>query len=169
MNLFWDTSALVALLFEEPRSEEAALASAATTSGHAWRWIRVEAAAALARRGASEERWKRMEDLLAGLRFTDLAPADLDAVCRANRQWRLRAADAGHFHCFRRAAYAMPDLQLVSFDDEMLAVARASGVQIWQPPGAAGVRPSLIREAGAANGPVRRRRRQTKANLKPGT
>lgn len=162
MNLFWDTSALAALLFEEPRSGEAALASAATTIGHAWRWIRVEAAAALARRGASEERWKRLEDLLASLRFADLAPADLDAVCRANRTWRLRAADAGHLHCFRRAAYAMPDLQLVSFDEEMLAVARATGLQIWQPPGADGLHTSLIHEAGAAYGSPRRRRRQTK-------
>jgi len=49
-----------------------------------------------------------------------------------------------------------------SFDGEMLAVARASGLQIWQPPGADALRTSLVREAGAAYGPVRHRRRQTK-------
>lgn len=153
MNLFWDTSALVALIFEEPQSAEAAMARDATTTGYAWRWIRVEAAAALSRRRSTEEGWKRLADLLAGLIFMDLPTAEFDAVCLANRRWRLRASDAAHLHCFRRAAYAMPDLHLVSLDEEMLAVARASALHVWQAPGSGDVRTSPgVRETGAACG-----------------
>jgi predicted nucleic acid-binding protein len=157
MNLFWDTSALVALLFREPHSAEAEQARAATTSGHAWRWIRVEASAAMSRRGAPDERWARLEELVGGLHLIDLPPADLDILCRANRTWRLRAADAGHLHCFRRAAYAMPDLQLVTFDDEMIAAARAHGLPLWQP-GAESVATTLLREPGEAYPPAPGRR-----------
>jgi predicted nucleic acid-binding protein len=168
MNLFWDTSALVALLFEEPHSAEAERARASTTTGHAWRWIRVEAAAAMSRRDASDERWARMEGLLASLRLIDLSPDDLDVLCRVNRTWRLRAADAGHLHCFRRAAYAMPDLQLVTFDDEMVAAARTHGLPLWQP-GADSAAPPLVCEpvAGCLSGrerhpaPTRRAGRRT--------
>lgn len=155
MNLFWDTSAFVALLLEEVHTPAATCAWDESDSDLAWRWLRVETEAALIRRNAAPDQWKHMDELLVRVEMVDLSPVDLDPVCRANRQWRLRASDAGHLHCFRRAAYVMPDLQLVSFDEEMLAVARASGLQIWQPPGADGLHTSLIHEAGAAYGSAR--------------
>ena len=51
---FWDTSALLALVFDEPHSASASEALEATTEFHAWDWLTVEAKASLTRRRASD-------------------------------------------------------------------------------------------------------------------
>lgn len=133
MVLFWDTSAIVALIHQEPHSAMAREASAAATCSYAWSWLTVEAEAALARRGATPAQLIELAKHLAALRFEDIPSPELAALCSRNRNWRLRAADAGHLFCFTRVASVIPDLQLVTFDDEMLAVARRLKLAVWPP------------------------------------
>ncbi|MBN1268861.1 MAG: hypothetical protein JXB04_04680 [Kiritimatiellae bacterium] len=72
--------------------------------GYAWRWVQVEAAAGLARRGARASDWRRLDELLAALLWIDLPPEHIQQLAALNRKWHLRAADAGHIYCFQQAS-----------------------------------------------------------------
>jgi predicted nucleic acid-binding protein len=131
MTLFWDTSAILPLVFREPHSQSAHLASQAATASYAWRWLSVEAAAGLSRRRATHAQQETLRDILAALRFVDLPSAKYDDLTAQNRDWRLRAADAGHLYCFRQVLFALPDVQLVCFDAEIHTAARAASLPLW--------------------------------------
>jgi hypothetical protein len=133
MMLFWDTSAILAGVFLEAQSPLAREAAAATSCGYAWDWLKVEAECALARRRATSAQWAALAALLGPFRFDHVTDRDQAAIGERNRNWRLRAADAGHLFCFTRVAAVIPDLQLVTFDDEMLAVARRLQLAVWPP------------------------------------
>ena len=133
MILFWDTSAIVAAVQQEPHSDAARKAVAAATCSFAWAWLKVEAESALGRRGATALQWAELAKQLAALRFEHIPQEELSRLCSQNREWRLRAADAGHLFCFTRVAAVIPDVQLVTFDDEMLAVARRLALPLWSP------------------------------------
>lgn len=133
MVLFWDTSAVLALVMQEPHSAEAMAAAAWATESYAWRWLRVEAAAGLARRRATDEHWRRLEEVLAVLWDVDIPPARFGEVAAANRAWRLRAADAGHLFCFRQLTTVFPGIQMVCFDAEIRAAADLARLPLWSP------------------------------------
>ncbi len=134
MDLFWDTSAILAMIFSETHSARAKEAWAASDDDFAWNWLKVEGESALARRNAEPVDWEKIRSAWESLQFLDLSPKDLEGVCRANRTWRLRAADAGHLYCFQQAARVLPGIELVCFDEEMCAMARKLGLKLWQPP-----------------------------------
>lgn len=100
MISYWDTSAAVALFFEEPNFSAALQARAAFKIAHMWAGSRVELEA---------------------------------AVVALNRRHRLRAADAGHLYYFHRLSLVHPDAQLVCFDTELCAAARAAKLRVWSP------------------------------------
>ena len=154
---FWDTSALLPLVLEEPHSHAARLASQATHCYYAWSWLRVEAQAGLARRKATAKQWDRLAELLSVIRYVDIPVGQIDALCRANREWRLRAGDAGHFFCFQQASYVIPDLEFVCFDDEITTVAAEARLRLWQPPPAASPS-SAVREKRVPYGQRKRQR-----------
>jgi uncharacterized protein with PIN domain len=135
MVLFWDTSAILALVVAEPHSAEALQAASQAAESYGWRWLRVEAAAGLARRRATEEQWRRLEGVLAALWDVDIPPARFAEVAAANREWRLRAADAGHLFCFRQLTAVFPGIQMVCFDAEIRAAAESARLPLWSPPG----------------------------------
>ena len=144
MNLFWDTSAILALVFKEPHSQEAQLASDAATRSLAWRWLKAEAVSALARRRAGQPDWEQLQAILPALEYVYMSTADLEDVCLANRDWRLRAADAGHLYCFQQTTFVLRDIQLVCFDDEMRETVRRCGLRLWSPsPGEAAKAPRV--------------------------
>ena len=130
----WDTSAILPLIFDEPHSRGARLAQAATRCCYAWSWLKVEACAALARRRASPEQWDALSRLLEAIHFIDIPAGRLDALCQSNREWRLRATDAGHLFCFQLAAYVIPEMEFVCFDDEIVTAASKAGMRLWSPP-----------------------------------
>jgi len=133
MVLFWDTSAVLALVVQEPHATEAMEAAAQATESSAGRWLRVEAAAGLARRRATDEHWRRLEEVLSVFWDVDIPPPRFGDVATANRAWRLRAADAGHLFCFRQLTTVFPGMQMVCFDAEIRAAAGAAGLPLWSP------------------------------------
>ena len=96
MYLFLDTSAVIPLLLQEPHTAGALNAIAQADRLFAWRWMQVEAEAALTRRRASPAAWSEWRQLASTLHWLELSEASLPALCAFNRPLRLRAADAGH-------------------------------------------------------------------------
>ena len=132
MRLLWDASATLALIFEETFTADAAEAWEAAVESHAWRWMEVEAEAAVVRRRATDEQKQKLREVLAGFEWSSIPESEFPALCEFNRPLRLRSADAGHLFCCERLARAIPELTLVSFDDEMLAAARKLRLRIWK-------------------------------------
>ena len=133
MTTFWDTSAVLALVYVEPRTAEAVQARSRSTVQYAWRWMAVEAQAGLARRGARPVEWDNLRAILDAFAYMDLTPEQTASVGRANREWRLRASDAGHLYSFQQASLVFPDIQLICFDEEIVAVARRLRLSVWVP------------------------------------
>ena len=132
MVLFWDTSAVLAMVVQEPHSAAALQAAGQATQSYAWRWREVEASAGLARRRATDQQWRGLERVLAALAYADIPPARYADVVRENRAWRLRAAAAGHFFCFRQLSTVFPGIQMVCFDTEICAAVSAAGLPLWE-------------------------------------
>jgi hypothetical protein len=133
MISFWDTSAVLELVYVEPRTPEAVLARSQSVGQYAWRWMAVEAQAGLARRRARPAEWDALQAILKAFTYIDLSPEQTEGVGRANREWRLRASDAGHLYCFHQVSFVLPDIELVCFDDEITAAANALGLPVWAP------------------------------------
>ena len=160
MTLFWDTSAVLALVLEEPHSRLARDAAAKATSNYAWRWMPVEATAGLARRGATAAQWERLARLLDAFRYVEIPSGRLDELCRLNREWRLRAADAGHLFSFRLTAYVLRDVALVCLDTDLCECAGQVGLAVWPATEPAKATPPAVREAASAYGGAPRRPRR---------
>jgi predicted nucleic acid-binding protein len=133
MNLFWDSSALLAIIFSETRSLFANEAWDQSDADYAWRWLKVEAISAAARRGANPGQWKELHEKLAAIHFIDIPTEGIERICTLNRNWKLRSADAGHLYTFQQIAMIVPDVQLVCFDNAMISVAGHLGLKLWQP------------------------------------
>jgi predicted nucleic acid-binding protein len=133
MHAYWDTSALLALVVQEAHSADALKVEPLVTLNYAWEWMRVEAEAGLHRRQASESRFHALARHLRDIRWLTIARADHAAIGELNRRHRLRAADAGHLYCLMRATQTIPDIQLISFDQELTTAARAEGLRVWAP------------------------------------
>jgi len=157
MNLFWDSSAILAVVFSESKSPHAIQAWDAGEYAYAWHWLKIETASALARRSANPSQWTHLQQMLGMFRFLELPEADFDDLCATNRRWRLTAADAGHLFCFQQASFVLPDLQMVCFDDEMTSVARKEGFLLWTPPEEGSASPALVRETRSSYGRKRKR------------
>jgi uncharacterized protein with PIN domain len=119
MLLYWDTSAIVPLVLDEPHTAQAQRARAATRRAFAWGWMQVEAEAALLRRNAAPKHWENLAQLLSAFVWLDMEPHDFSALRQFNRPLALRAGDAGHLYVYSRAYAADPRIQLVTFDTEM--------------------------------------------------
>ena len=130
MNTFWDTSAVVALLLQEPETQSAQSAWSKTTRAWAWRWMIIETEAALARRKAPPVAWSQWATMLESFTVLDLESSQWDSLRAFNRALRLRAADAGHLFVFERASTIIPELQMVCFDQDMTAAARDIGLAV---------------------------------------
>ncbi len=128
MDLFLDTSAVIPLLLQEPHTDSALAAIARAERLFAWRWMQVEAEAALARRRAPPPAWSEWRQLAASIHWLELNESSLPALCAFNRPLRLRAADAGHLFVFDRAITVVPDLHLVTFDHAMSEAATTLGL-----------------------------------------
>lgn len=157
MHLFWDTSAILALIFDEAHSEQARQASGMATRSLAWNWLKAEAWSGLVRRKAERIDIDKLISLLDAIEYLNIEPSHVDDICSFNRSWRLRAADTGHLFCFQQASFVLPDLQLVCFDEEMTAVARKEGFLLWTPPEEGSATPALVRETRSSYGRKRKR------------
>jgi hypothetical protein len=131
MNLFWDSSALLSLVFSESSSLSAREAWDLSVLDLGWRWLEVEAVAGATRRRASPAQWSLLEQYLSQIRLIDLEKEKIPDLCAHNREWGLRAADAGHVYVFKEVTPYMPHLEMVCFDREIRTVVWRLGFLIW--------------------------------------
>lgn len=135
---FWDTSALVPLLVEEPTTSRVRSLLREDPDVVAWWATSVECAWALARLRREEILTARQEerslDLLHALResWTEVIPsADVrDRAARLLRVHPLRAADALQLAAARVWAGSPGDAELVTFDERLAMAARLEGFRI---------------------------------------
>lgn len=131
MHLFWDTSAVIPLVFQEAHSAQAARAHAAARWAFGWSWMRVEAEAALLRRRAGAQHWQELQKLASSFIWLELPPNEESAVRQFNRPLGLRASDAAHLYVFSKASGVDPAMQLVTFDQEMQSAALNCSLPVW--------------------------------------
>jgi len=127
---FWDTSAVVPLIFREVHSPSAQTAFRQADSFFAWDWMQVETEAALARRQARERDWKSWVEIRGLFQWVHLPLHEWPEIQKQNRSWCLRAADAAHLYAYRRVASILPDLHLVTFDEEQRSLASRKGFRL---------------------------------------
>jgi len=123
MDLFWDTSAVVPLIFNEPHTPLALRAFQQGEGFFAWDWMAVETEAALSRRRARNSQWEKWSEISQLFQWIHLPPQEWSEIRKQNRHWMLRAADAAHLYAFSRIFCILPDLRLVTFDEEQRALA----------------------------------------------
>ena len=133
MEVFWDTSGLVATLLKEPGTSDALRAWGQTSRVWCWRWLQVEMEAALSRRSAPGTAWAQWRKLAGAIDWLDFDHAQYPALCAFNRPLRLRAADAGHLFVCDRAASTLPSLHLYTQDKEMAVAANTLGLSLLAP------------------------------------
>lgn len=130
MDLFFDTSAVVPLILYEPHSQKALETWDKATRVWAWRWLQVEAEAALGRRRADAQAWHQWRLVSSALTWLDLEAPMWPRLCAFNRPLRLRATDAGHLFTYSGATSVVPDLKLVCFDNELKEAAKTLGLEV---------------------------------------
>jgi len=136
---FWDTSALLPLLVQEPQTDAMVALMEEDPAAAVWWITRVECGSALARlereRRLTEEQVVAAEALLdeVALRWTEVPPIDRvrDQASRLIRLHPLRAADALQL----AAALVLSDfeprtLPFVTLDDRLAAAARREGFEV---------------------------------------
>jgi predicted nucleic acid-binding protein len=130
---YWDTSAIVAVLFSDEHSAEASrLARSAGThliSSLAW----AEAHAVIAR--IERERFLAATLVDASRNILEDGPwrrINVTPACTAvetlARAWPLRGADLWHLAAAKTLQAELPELAIVTFDERLAAVARSEGL-----------------------------------------
>jgi predicted nucleic acid-binding protein len=132
MQLFFDTSAVVALVLKEAHSNAARETWSECDQAWAWDWMTVEAEAALTRRKANATAWQSWRVLSGQFNLVSLDPSSLEALCAFNRSLGLRAADAGHLFVHDRLLRTLPEAQLFTFDREQITSAQRLGLPIFE-------------------------------------
>ena len=130
MNCFWDTSAVLALIFQEPHTARAQKAAAETTVAYAWWWLEVEAWSGVVRRGGNAEQKAACRKALSGMAWMNFPRTRTEDLLKLNAKHGLRAADAGHLFCFKEMSRVVEGLVLVSFDREMVKAAKREGLVV---------------------------------------
>jgi hypothetical protein len=120
---FWDTSCLLPLVLKEEQQERSKRIWGENNEHVAWNWIRVEAESACIRQRATSQQWKDLRTIFDEMGGLDIPGHELDDLLLFNRAAQLRSADAGHLYCFRSLLVSNPQIQLASYDKEMLSAA----------------------------------------------
>ncbi len=131
MALFWDSSAILPIVLEEPHSSMACSAWRSGEEHFAWNWMELETHAALVRRKANAFQWQGWRFCLDRVFLIELSAANYPALMRCNEVWKLRSADAGHVYLFETLLGTRPDFKFVTFDAEMRSLCEALNWPIW--------------------------------------
>jgi hypothetical protein len=83
----------------------------------------VEIEAALSRRAVPSQTWVAWKNLVESIHWVNLTTETYPQLRAFNRALKLRAADAGQLFVMDRLLGVIPELKLVSFDEEMLQAA----------------------------------------------
>jgi predicted nucleic acid-binding protein len=133
---FWDASAIVPLLINEPSTKSMQQLAARDRAMLVWWSSAVECASAIARverdgaldEAAANEAFHRLKQLAAGWHEVDPSDDLREAAIRFLRVHPLRAADALQLAAAFVASERRPSsLEVVSLDDRLMAAARKEG------------------------------------------
>jgi len=128
--IFWDSSAVVSLIFEEPQTAQAKEAWSESREFWAWEWMNVEVEAAIIRRNVSSRGWEIWRKIQPAFNGLSMEASELTTLMALNRGCRLRAADAGHLYVFDRLSTALPETELLTFDMEMARAAEKLALRL---------------------------------------
>jgi predicted nucleic acid-binding protein len=128
---FWDTSALISILFREKQSAAALKARDEGRRWVAWDWIRIEAHSALVRRGGKAQDLRHLQEILDQFEFLSIDPEEYPALKKILDRHKLRSADAGHLYCLLKAGKLLSGLSFVCFDEELVKAARTEGIPVF--------------------------------------
>jgi hypothetical protein len=128
---YWDTSALISIVFQERHTSAALQARDEGRRWLAWTWIQIEAHSALARRGGRPADFKSLHAILEQFEFISFGTEEYPALRKLLDRHRLRSADAGHLFCLIKAKKLVPELQFVCFDDELTKAAKTEGIKVF--------------------------------------
>lgn len=132
MVLFWDSSAVLPLIFKEVHSEAALEAWQSGTAHLAWDWMEVETHAAVLRRTFDSSHLRAWRLRLEQFSLFGLPPDAHRNIMACNQQWGLRSADAGHVFLLGELRIEFPEIRLVTFDQEMIHFARREEWSLWE-------------------------------------
>lgn len=130
MITFWDTSALLPLILNEVHSRTALEIWNQAEESWAWDWALIEAEAGLARQNRPPENWQTWLSLSENLHCVGLQDSQYPTLRMMNRSLKLRAADAGHVYVFDRLRSAIPELTMVTFDQEMITALESLSLSV---------------------------------------
>lgn len=130
--MVWDSSAVLALIFEEEATPIAFRAWESDSRPIAWRWMMIETHAALARRNGTPSHWADWQWRMDRFEWSELSSKALEQLMQANISWKLRSADAGHVYLFRQFQEVAQNIRLVTFDREMEELCKANGWPLWR-------------------------------------
>ncbi len=125
---FFDTSAILPLVLNEEFSPFMRENWPAFSERWAWSWILVEGEAALTRQKANVAAWQEWHRIARSLTLVELDPRDHALLRAFNRSLGLRAADAALLFLCDRLQRLLDDLQLVTFDREMIEAAERCSI-----------------------------------------
>lgn len=140
---FWDASAVVPLLTEEPQTTAMQAVAAKDPTMLVWWATEVECASAMARleregildESAAAEAFDRLKQLASGWHEVDPSDAVREAAVRFLRVHALRTADALQLSAaFIAAERRPPLLELVTLDDRLAVAARKEGFVLIEVP-----------------------------------
>lgn len=128
---YWDTSALIGILFQESHTPAALKARNEGKRWLGWSWMQIEAHAAVARRGGRASDFKSLRLLLDQFEFLSFGSIEYPDLKKLLDRHRLRSADAGHLFCLLKAKKLVPGLSFVCFDAELNRAAAAEGAKLF--------------------------------------
>lgn len=131
METFWDTSAILPLVYQEVHTPLATAAVRRAGLSIAWEWLQVEARLAVARRGDDPDRLARLREWFDSAEWQSFGNGELNQVISLGVRHKLRAADAGHLHSLLQIRRLFPKIVFVCFDDDLTQAAKAEGVSVW--------------------------------------
>ncbi len=132
MTTFWDTSAILPLVYKEVHTPAAQTAADRAGPHFAWEWLRVEARLAIARRGNQPDRVRRLGEWFESADWQELGSEKLADVIDLGVRHRLRAANAGHLFTLLQTRRLFAEIVFVCFDEDLAAAAKAEGVTVWE-------------------------------------
>lgn len=130
MIAYWDTSALLKLVYQEPRSADAGEAQQLCTQVVSWDWAIVEGEAAVARRGGQDAA-RVLRILFQPFVWVRLNHTHHDAIIALCRKHRLRSADGGHLFAALKAREIHAQITLVCFDEALRQAAEKENLPVF--------------------------------------
>lgn len=93
--------------------------------------MEVETHSAIVRRKSIESHFEDWRSKIGQMIFLTVPSGSNREIMAMNEHWSLRSADAGHVFVFNSLRTKHPGAALVTFDEEMIRLARKEAWSVW--------------------------------------